>query len=212
MTNAEQLFTAIAAGNADEVERIVDADPALAGARRHGLTPLRVAAYLGHPELAEPLERCGATPDVFDAAALGEVDRVRDLLDEQPELTAEHSTDGFTALHLAAWFGHVKVAEILLARGADPREVASNATELEPLNSAAAAGNQVIAHLLLDRGAEVDAAQQGGITPLHSAAAHNDAAMVALLLGRGADPTQTTDEGRTPADLATDPKVRALLP
>lgn len=210
--SVDALFTAIAEGDADAVQRLVDAEPTLATARRGGITALRVAAYYGHPELAEPLERCGATADAFDAAALGEVDRIRDLLDQEPELAAAFADDGFTALHLAAWFGHVKVAEVLLARGADPRVVAHNPTAIEPLNSAAAAGHPVIAHLLLDRGAEVDATQQGGITPLHSAAAHNDAAMVALLLARGADPTQTTDDGRSAADLATDPKVLALLP
>ncbi len=212
MTGIDELFTAITAGDAVAVERLIDDDPSLATSRRDGVSALRLAAYVGHPELAKPLEARGATPDAFDAAALGELDTIRDLLDEEPELASAFSDDGFTALHLAAWFGHTKIAEILLARGADPRVVAANSTALEPLNSAAAAGNPVIAHLLLDRGAEVDAVQQGGITPLHSAAAHNDAEMVSLLLGRGADPSQTTDAGQSAADLATETSVLALLP
>lgn len=153
-----------------------------------------------------------STDEFFTAIAVGDTEEVERRIGEDPSLACAFSDDGFTALHQAAWCGHTKIAEILLARGADPRVVAANSTALEPLNSAAAAGNPVIAHLLLDRGAEIDAVQEGGLTPLHSAAAHNDAKMVALLLGRGADPSQTTDEGHSAADLATDSSVLALLP
>ncbi|CAN5465604.1 hypothetical protein BH10ACT1_BH10ACT1_14610 [soil metagenome] len=212
MTDADQLFTAISAGDEHQLGKILEAQPGLAACTRDGLSTLRAAAYAGHPELAQPLERCGAAPDAFDASALGEVDRLRDLLDEQPELANAYSPDGFSPLHLAAWFGHTKVAEVLLARGADPRAVAANATALEPLNSAAAAGNTVIVHLLLDRGADVDATQERGITALHSAVAHDDLEMVKVLLGRGADPYLTTDDGRTAGDLATVEAIRALLP
>ncbi|QXC61817.1 ankyrin repeat domain-containing protein [Aquihabitans sp. G128] len=212
MTDADQLFTAISAGDENELDRILEAAPTLAGSTRDGLTTLRAAAYAGHPELAVPLERCGVAPDVFDAAALGDVDVLRDLIDDDPDLVNQHAPDGFTPLHLAAWFGHTKAAEVLLARGADPQAVAANGTELHPLNSAAAAGNTVIVHLLLDRGADVDATQEHGITALHSAAAHNDAEMVALLLGRGADPYVTTEDGRSAAQLTTDPRILALLP
>lgn len=212
MTDADQLFTAISAGDETELDRILRAEPALATSTRDGLSTLRAAAYAGHPELAQPLERCGVAPDGFDAAALGEVERLRELVDDDPDLVQRHAPDGFTPLHLAAWFGHTKAVELLLARGADPRAVAANGTALEPLNSAAAAGNTVIVHLLLDRGADVDATQEHGITALHSAAAHNDLEMVTLLLGRGADPYVTTIDGRTAAQLATDPAVLALLP
>ncbi|MCU1355912.1 MAG: hypothetical protein JWM89_1330 [Acidimicrobiales bacterium] len=212
MTQTDELFDAISDGNTQAVEQILDADPTLVAVPREGITPLRMAAYAGHPELAEHLERRGAAADVFDAAALGEVDHLRDLLDADADSVSANAADGFTALHLAAWFGHPKVAELLLARGADPQSVAANGTNLQPLHSAAAGGHIVIAHLLLDRGADIDAAQGGGITPLHSAAHRNDVEMVSLLLGRGADPASATDDGQTAAALATDPAVLALLP
>lgn len=212
MTTTDALFDAISTGNTTILDQILDADPTLVAVARGGVSPLRMAAYAGHVELVERLADRGAHPDAFDAAALGDVDRLRDLLDADADMATAHAGDGFTALHLAAWFGHVKAAELLLARGADPEAVASNDTGLRPLHSAAAGGHTTIAHLLLDRGADVDARQHGGITPLHSAAHRADTEMVALLLSRGADPTAATDEGRTAADLTTSAAVLALLP
>lgn len=214
MTTAAALFEAIDQGDPIAVDEILIADPSLASSDREGVSPLRAAAYAGHPELAEPLERRGADADMFDAAALGDVERLRSLLDDDSgtELAGAVAGDGFSALHLAAWFGHPKAAELLLARGADPAEVATNGTELQPLHSAAAAGHLIIAHLLLDRGADIDACQAGAITALHSAAHRDDKEMVSLLLGRGADPTAATADGRTAADLAKNPEVLALLP
>jgi len=152
------------------------------------------------------------TEDLFSASTVGDADRIRRVLLERPELVRAHADDGSTALHLAAWLGHTKVAEVLLAQGADPCTATANSLAVRPLGTAAAAGNRVIAHLLLDRGAEIDAPQAGGITPLHAAAAHGNAEMVALLLARGADPALATDDGRSAADLTTDPGVVALLP
>lgn len=207
-----QLFAALDAGDADAVAAVARARPEVLHEQLDGVTPIRGAAYRGRADLVDLLRSLGAVPDAFDAAAIGDVDRLRSLLDDDPDAATATSGDGFTALHLAAWFGQVAAAELLLAKGADPVAVATNGTGLQPLNSAAAGGTEVIAHLLLDRGADIEAAQHGGVRPLHSAAHRDDLAMVRLLLERGADPSATTDDGRSPADLATDPAVLALLP
>jgi ankyrin repeat protein len=212
VTTTDELFSAITDGDTAVIEQILRADPSLAGTSRDGISPLRAAAYGGHADLAPQLEALGAHPDAYDAAALGDVDRVREAVDEAPEVATARAGDGFTALHLAAWFGHAKVAELLLTKGADAEAVAENGTGLRPLHSAAAGGHLVIAHLLLDRGVDIEAEQVGGIRPLHSAAHRHDVAMVTLLLERGADPAAATDDGRTPRDLATDPAILDLLP
>lgn len=212
MPNTEDLFAAIDCGDVDEIEGLLHAEPALAARERDGITTVRAAIYAGHPKAAERLLQLGAPEDAFDAAAIGDTDRLRDLLDADADLAQATAGDGFTALHLAAWFGHAKVAELLLARGADPEGLATNGTGLRPLHSAAAGGHAVIAHLLLDRGADIEAPQEGGVRAIHSAAHRNDLTMVQLLLDRGADPSAATDDGRTPRDLASDPAVLALLP
>lgn len=212
MTTIDELFGAISRGEGDSVEALLGADPGLTGISHDGISVLRAAVYAGHGELVDTLVAHGAAADAFDAAALGDVERLRDLLDDDAGAATAVAGDGFSALHLAAWFGQVGAAELLLARGADVEAVADNGTGLRPLHSAAAGGHTVIVHLLLDRGADIEAAQAGGVRPIHSAAHRDDVAMVRVLIERGADPAVATDDGRTPAALASDPAVLALLP
>ena len=212
MPTAEELFKAIAVGDADLVDQVLRTDPALVSTTHDGVSPLRAAVYHQHAALAPVLHAFGAESDTFDSAALGEVDKLRAILDADPTLVDSRSGDGFSALHLAAFFGHAKVAELLLGRGADPRAVAENGSGLEPINSAAAGGHPAIAHLLLDRGADVDSIEAEGFSPLHAAAAAHNIEMVSLLLGRGADPSLLTADGRTARDLTDDPAIAALLP
>lgn len=209
----QALFDAIVAGDPETVWMIVADDPAAAGAHDdRDVSALRAALYHGHDDIVEALLDAGPALDVFDAAALGDAEVVRDLLDGDAEQADAHSPDGFTPLHLAAFFGRIKVAELLLNRGTDPEAPTSNAMALRPLNSAAAGGHHVIVHLLLDRGADVDARMAGGFAPLHAAANNGDFETTRLLLERGADPNAVTDDGRTVVDLAgDDPAVRQLL-
>src|SRR4051794_37676037 len=118
MTTTDELFSAITNGDTGQIEQILREQPDLADTSRDGVSPLRAAAYAGHADLAVHLEELGARPDAFDAAALGEVDRLRDLIDEDPALASAVAGDGFTPLHLASWFGHAEVAGLLLGKGA----------------------------------------------------------------------------------------------
>ena len=163
------------------------------------------ALYRGDGEEAERLASDGRVLDVFEAAALGRAERVGDLLDGDPGLAHAWSADGFTALHLAAFFAdEPDAALLLLQHGSDAGTRSRNGMAVSPLNSAAARGRRSLVGALLDAGAPVDAAQQGGYTALHSAAANGDAELVDLLLARGADPAYSSESGETPADLASE--------
>jgi len=148
--------------------------------------------------LAGPLEL-----DLFEAAAVGRTERVVELLDTSPELVGAWAGDGFTALHLAAFFRHPEAARVLLARGAPVDPVARHEQlRVTPLQSAVAARQTETAALLLERGADPNARQEGAFAPLHSAASQGDEAIVDLLLAHGADVTLAAKDGRTAADFA----------
>jgi ankyrin repeat protein len=162
--------------------------------------PLLQALYAGKNEELETLLAEKPELNVFEAAALGRTDRLRELLDAERGLSVAFALDGFTALHLAAFFGHPEAAQVLVERGADVSAVAHNAMAVQPLHSAAAAGQTEIARLLLDRGADPNARQEGGFTPLHAASQNKDEELAELLLSRGADPEAAADDGRRAGD------------
>jgi uncharacterized protein len=198
------VFELIDAGDEDMLRDELERDPDLAGTRNaDGLSPVLYALYNGKSELVEPLLDANPPLDVFDAAAVGRTRGLEELLDGEPGLVTSWSKDGFTPLHLAAFFGEEEAVKILLERGADVNVVSRNPKiVVTPLHSAAAGSHPGVVKLLLEAGADVNAAQDRGFTPLHSAANNDDRESAEALLAAGADPTLTTDDGKTAADLA----------
>ena len=172
------------------------------------ISALMQAQYRLDRETVERLLRDGHEPTVHEAAATGETDRLRALLDRDPALVNAWSPDGGQPLHFAAFFGRVDACRLLVERGADVNEHARGFDGVAPMNSAAAGGvkpNEVctdIVRLLLDAGADPEAAQGGGSTALHAAAFTDNAELARLLLDRGLDPDDATDDGRTPRSVA----------
>jgi ankyrin repeat protein len=197
------LFDAIAKGDMGRLTRIVAEKPALAGARApDGVSALLYARYRDNLSAVEALLRANPPIDVFDAAALGRTGRLRELLAAQPGLATAFSSDGFTPLHLAAFFGQTETARVLIQAGVEINAVSRNDMHVTPLHSAAAARRDDVARMLIEAGADVNAKEQGGYAPLHAAAQNGDVELVDLLLDRGARVDARMDDGRTPADLA----------
>ena len=144
----------------------------------------------------------GAALTVWEAAAMGRDDRVRELLDRDPALANAWSVDGYPPVGLAAFFAGPSTVRLLLDRGAAVGAAARNAMQVQPLHAAVASRNAETAALLLERGADVDARQQAGYTPLMGAAAAGRRDLVDLLLRHGADPALRSDDGKTAADVA----------
>lgn len=202
-TTTSGIFEAIAAGNVDRVRNLIAEDAALAGARdAQGLSAVTQARYHGEDDIVDALLAAEPELDVFEAAAVGRVERVQELVDGDPALASAFSPDGFTPLHLAAFFGHPDIARLLVERGADTNAVARNPMQVMPLHSAAAARQLEIAELLVDHGADLNASQERGFTPLHEAALNGDVALARLLLERGADREPAAEDGRRAADFA----------
>jgi uncharacterized protein len=200
---SEELFAAIEEGDIDRVRAILGEDPSLATARdASGVSALMRARYRLAPGLVDVVRSRVDALDVFEAAAINDVDRLAALLETDERLVAARSPDGFTPLHLAAFFGGTAAARLLLARGAEVDAVGTGWMTGTPLHSAASGHHAEIGLALLDAGADPNARQSGGYTALHAAAANGDVALVRALLARGADPDGRTDDGRTAASIA----------
>ena len=150
-------------------------------------TPLLQALYEGRSEDVERLRGSGAELDLFEAAALGDVPRLRELLEVGADPN-EFAPDGFTPLTLAAFFKRPAAVRLLLERGADVHQRARNEQiQVLPIHSAAADGGSVeIVQMLLDAGADVNAEQPGGFTAIDAARQEDNAELEQLLLERGA--------------------------
>jgi ankyrin repeat protein len=206
MPTATDLFDAIDGDDAERLDRILAESPSLAASRdEEGVSAVLHSLYHGRPYLAVSIAAALPQLDIFEAAALGRADRVRELLAVDPGLARARSADGFTALHLPAFFGGPGTAEAarrLIASGADVSARSDNSFWVLPLHSAASGGHAEIVEMLLEAGAEPDPRQRHGWTPLQAAAQNGNARSLEALLAAGADPELRNDDGQSAADLA----------
>ena len=188
---------------------MVSEDPALIDAHsRSGESAILTAVYHRQKEIVNLLVARGATLSLLEASAAGEVERVERLIEESPDAVNEYGADGWTALHLAAFFGHPRIVELILASGGDVSARSTNANANTPLHAALAANQKMAAGLLLGYGADVNAADAGGWRPLHLATANNNLDSMKALIAQGADLDATNKDGLTPLALAREKNHR----
>lgn len=200
-----ELFEAIKAGDVDQVRRLVAAEPGLLAARdANGASAILVAAYNMKPDVANALIALGAPLDIFEAAVLGHVARIEEILKTSPSRASEYAPDGFTPVALAAFFGQLAAVKTLIAAGADVNAAAKNSLKVTALHAAVAGRNAEIVTAVLAAGADANAPQQAGFRPIHEAGNNANRALAELLLAHGADPTLAADNGKNAIDLARD--------
>jgi ankyrin repeat protein len=205
----DALFDAIKAGEYERVKAMVTANPALIAARAHsGESAILTAVYYRQKEIANLLVARGAPLSVYEAAAAGEIERVERLVGEDRALTQTFSHDGWTPLHLSAFFGHAKVAEYLLDHGADARVISRNSNANTALHAALAGNHKMLAALLMGAGADVNAGDGAGWRPLHLAAHNGILEVMKQLIAQGADVHVENNEGKTPLALAQEKNHR----
>ncbi len=211
----EELFAAIQGGDRLTVRRLLAARPEGISARRSdGATPILFAKYTGQAAVLEELLAAAPALSAFEAAAVGSLSALERACQLAPEALREWSEDGWTALHLACFFGQLESATWLVQRGSDVRAVSRNPLQNQPLHAAAASRDAAICAFLLSVGADADARQKGGYTALHSAALHGNLELVEALLAAGASVEVADDSGKDAAQYASEnghPGVAARL-
>jgi ankyrin repeat protein len=196
-------MAAIERDDAGAVERLIARDRSLLAHRNErGESPVLVACYRHKKAALRAI--LAARPDltIWEAAATGELTVVVGHLRQNGTSLATYSQDGWTPLHLAAFFGHAGVVAELLRRGAQVDASSRNTLANQPLHAAAAGGSVEVCRMLVDAGADVNARQHGAYSPLHEAAHSGNQPLVELLLDNGADRSARTASGETPALLA----------
>ncbi|XP_025026152.1 ankyrin-2 isoform X10 [Python bivittatus] len=173
-----------------------------------GLTPIHVAAFMGHLNIVLLLLQNGASPDVTNirgetalhmAARAGQVEVVRCLL-RNGALVDARAREEQTPLHIASRLGKTEIVQLLLQHMAHPDAATTNG--YTPLHISAREGQVDVASVLLEAGAAHSLATKKGFTPLHVAAKYGSLDVAKLLLQRRASADSAGKNGYTPLHIA----------
>jgi uncharacterized protein len=198
MSSAAKFFQGIQSRDTAAVKRMLAAEPQLASARNEkGQSALLLTAYSGNKELCDVLLAQGVPLELHEAAALGQLKRVKELVENEPSQAKSYSPDGFPVMALAAVFGHLEVAEYLFGKGADVNAAATNGTGYNALTGAVASGHTAIVSWLLANGADPNHRYGAGYSPLLTAAANGHLGILSILLAGGADLHAKANDGKT---------------
>ena len=178
---------------------------------RNAMKELFEAIRAGELSRVSALVEADPSLAIFAAAILGSTEEIERLLAGNRSLVSALSSDGWTPLHLAAYFGKKTAAQLLLNKGAPVNARSTNVMENTPLYAAAAGRHASIARLLLDHGAQVDARQHHGWTALHAAAQNGDLETAKALVDAGADVKVRADNNQSPLDLALTGAQQAMV-
>ena len=184
----DAMIAAVSEGDRGAVESLLQQRPGLAYTLMEDELPaILFSQYRKRTDIVQALLASGMRLTIGEAAAVGESERVRKIAKAWPAAVHDYTSDGFTPLQLACFFGHADIAAFLIEQGADVHAVAKNAMSIQPLHAAVAGQYADIVKLLIAHGADVNARQQSGFTPLMAARQNNDKQTEALLLEAGAE-------------------------
>lgn len=201
--NGAEIFAALKAGELDTFKKLLAGNSTLAYARNEqGVSLLMQARYDFRQPFIDVILNHRANLDVFEAAALGKLDKLTKVLDVEPDAVNDWSPDGFQPMHLAAFFAQPDTLRLLLERGGHIGIHSKNPLNVRAIHCAAAGRSLDCVRTLLEKGSDPNARQAGGFTPLHSAAQNGSVEMVKALLSKGADRSLKTDDGKMAVDFA----------
>ena len=158
------------------------------------MTELLDALYRGDQEQVDALLALNPELNVFEAAAFGKTDRLRELLGEDASRANAYGADGFQPLTLACFFGHLDAARVLLDHGAEPNTLGRNEhIQTNALHAASASENKdeetryELCKLLLESGADPNLTQgTDEFRAIDAARQNGDERLEQLLIAHGA--------------------------
>jgi ankyrin repeat protein len=204
MAESSDFFEAVKKGNLAAVKGWIAKDRNMVSAKTDkGLSAVTLAAYYGRSDILTALLAERPRLSLHEAAIVGDLKRVRELVDKRSDLANDASSpDGFPPLGLAAHFGRTDVVRYLLGKGANVN-FAAPGNGFTALTGAIAGGHRDVVGILLDAGADVNHRYvEQRFSPLLAAAADGDAEIVRMLIAAGADVTARTTDGKTAVSLA----------
>lgn len=203
MADVKAFQESVKKGDLTAVRAALEENPGLLDAANEaGQTAFVLAKYYHQSAIAEHLLSLGPKLDIFGLCIAGRAAEAIEQIGRNPALLEAHSGDGWTPLHLAAFFGNKDLASSLLERGAQVDSRSANAMKNTPLHAASAGGHAALVKLLLEHGANPNATQEGGWTALHGAAQAGRREMVEMLLAHGADINLRAGNQQSALDMA----------
>lgn len=207
----EEVYRMLKERNTGAILRWLSEDASRVSSRdTNGVSLLLLSNYFGNREVSDCI--AARKPlDLSEAVVVGDLDTVRQIVEEAPDLLDSFSNDGFTPLGFASFFSRVEIASFLLSRGASPHIPSRNSFSVFPLHSAVAANCAEIVEMLLANGASPNVKQQKDITPLHSAAHNGNVEIARLLIRHGADTGAVSADGKTVLDMAVESNASEII-
>ena len=205
----EYALVALLLDRGADVHAVVSSARGLGGSFWTDLQAIDLAIWHGRPRdehMIKLLLVHGATRDLTVAAALGDIDHVRQMLDAEPARIRETRPSGRRPLSAAIEAGYDAIARLLIERGADPNWGEPTAPKGRALQAAAGAGHRGLVELLLAHGADPNSSVDSSGNAVFAAATPE---IRALLVARGGTPdpydSSWIDDDEELARVAGDP-------
>lgn len=166
----------------------------MTNSRRTFLMGSAAATGILHAQATQP-----AKPDIFEAAAAGDIPRATELANADPQIVRARSNDGRTPLHYAAAAGKPEMVQFLGVRGAD-----LSAGPESPLLAAVDYSEHApafdMSFFLLANNSDPNARRKDGKTALQLARARGYTDLAEMLIHRGAQTSESPDIERVHFD------------
>lgn len=204
----EDLFHEVSSNNIASVKALIAAGAAINIRDNERLTPLMVACWQGHTDIAESLIKAGADISVSDNEGLtpllmacqqGYADIVEILLDAGADIN-QTGVHGFSPLEIAIVEKQAEIVKVLIQHHCNVF-VQNNGRGM--MHVAAYAGSVAIGSMLLKQGLPLDTEDEAGRTPLHWAAQEGRCRFARWLLDNGVRVDAEDQTGDTPLRIAS---------